>query len=75
MVARTTSSGASWTTGGSSDRTLDLGQEDLGAATAGLEQLLADRRQADVVGRLDVVVADDRQVVRARAVRSRAPRR
>ncbi len=64
MVARTTSSGASWATGGSLGSALDLGKEDLGAAAPRLEELLADGREADVVGRLDVVVADDRQVVR-----------
>ena len=42
---------------------LDLGEEDLGPAPSGLEQLLADGRQTDVVGGLDVVVADDRHVV------------
>ena len=64
MVARTTSSGGRSTTGGSLGSVLDLGQEDLRAAAPGLEQLLADGRQADVVGGLDVVVADDREVVR-----------
>ena len=63
MVPRTTSSGLQL-----DDRRLvgpgiDLGEEHLGAEPAGLEELLADGRQADVVGGLDVVVADDRQVV------------
>src|SRR5581483_12473356 len=42
---------------------LDLGEQDLGPAPAGLEELLADGRQPDVVGCLDVVVADDREIL------------
>jgi hypothetical protein len=42
----------------------DLGEEDLRAPAPRLEQLLAHRRQPHVVGGLDVVVADDREVVR-----------
>ena len=41
----------------------DLGHEQLRALPAGLEQVLSNGRQADEVARLDVVVADDRQVV------------
>ena len=63
VVPRTTSSGERCATGGSSDRRDDLGEQDLGAASSGLEQLLAHGRQPDVVGRLDVVVADHREVV------------
>src|SRR5512144_885339 len=41
---------------------LDLAQQHLGAQPTGLEELLADGRETDVIGRLDVVVADDREV-------------
>src|SRR3954463_8747668 len=44
-------------------RPRDLGQQHLGADPSGVEQLLPYGRQADIFGRLDVVVPDDREVV------------
>ncbi len=64
MVARTTSSGGKSIVGAARRALVDLAEEQLGAAAAGFEELLVDRREADVIGCLDVVVADDRQVAR-----------
>ena len=69
---RTTTSGVRTIDGGDLGAVARSREQQLGTTPPGLEELLADGREPDVVGDLDVVVADDRQVVgdaQARLVR------
>ena len=63
VVPRTTTSGVSSIEGGTSERRSISRRSRSAPTPSRLEQLLADGRESDVVGHLDVVVADDRQVV------------